>query len=84
MTILSTFFCLPILKAICTVERVWLVRLVLNAETVECMSWVCWSKLCCEILLLLNMADMDCLYVKGCGVSRNKSQKSFLNENKCM
>ena len=34
-----------------------------DVETVECMSWVCmvcWSKLC-EILLLLNMADMDCL-----------------------
>ena len=30
---------------------------------------VCWSKLCCEILLLLNMADMDCLYVEDCGVS---------------
>ena len=29
---------------------------------------VCWSKLC-EILLLLNMADMDRLYVEGCGVS---------------
>ena len=27
-----------------------------------------WSKLC-EILLLLNMADMDCLHVEGCGVS---------------
>ena len=56
----------------CGTERVWLVRLVLNAETVECMSWVCmvcWSKLCCEISLLLNMADMDCLYVEGCGVS---------------
>ena len=40
-------------------------------ETVECMSWVCMvrseSKLC-EILLLLNMADTDCLYVEGCGV----------------
>ena len=22
---------------------------------------VCWSKLCCEMLLLLNMADLDCL-----------------------
>ena len=65
MMILSSFLCVPILKAIGTVEqRVWLVRLVLNSETVECMSWVCmvcWSKLCCEILLLLNMADMDCL-----------------------
>ena len=29
---------------------------------------VCWSKLC-EILLLLNMADMDRLYVEGCGFS---------------
>ena len=28
-------------------------------------------KLCCEILLLLNVAeyDMDCLYVEACGVS---------------
>ena len=28
-------------------------------------------KLCFEILLLLNMADMNCLllYVEGCGVS---------------
>ena len=30
---------------------------------------VCWRELYCEILLLLNMADMDCLYVEGCGVS---------------
>ena len=44
-------------------------ELVLQARPFPCMSWVCWSKLCCEILLLLNMADMDCLYVKGCGVS---------------
>ena len=45
----------------------------------ECRNWgvhelglygtVCWSKLC-KILLLLNIADMDCLYVEGCGVSR--------------
>ena len=42
----------------------------LYAETVECMSnagsvcMVCWSfKLCCEILLLLNMAGMGRLYV---------------------
>ena len=26
------------------------------------------SKLCCEILLL-SVADMDCLYVEGCGVN---------------
>ena len=37
---------------------------VLPAETVECMSsagsvWLLGFKLCHEILLLLNMADMD-------------------------
>ena len=31
---------------------------------------VCWEfKLCCKILLLMNVANMDCLYVEGCGVS---------------
>ena len=25
--------------------------------------------LCCEILLLLDMADLDCLYVEDCGES---------------
>ena len=80
MTILSAFLCVPILKAISAVERKGsgLARLVLNVETVECMSWVCmvcWSKLCCEILLLvLNMANMDCLlcrrlYIVQCSFS---------------
>ena len=37
---------------VCLKQKLWSV----------CMSWVCmvcWSKLRCEILLLLNMADMD-------------------------
>ena len=39
-------------------------------KTEQC--WVCMAcssfKLCCEVLLLLNMADMDCFHVEDCGV----------------
>ena len=30
-------------------------------------SMACWSELCCEFVLLLNVADI--LYVEGCGRS---------------
>ena len=31
---------------------------------------VCWEfKLCCEVLLLLNVADMECFLCETCGVS---------------
>ena len=56
---------MPILKAVGAVE--WKGSgLVLNVETEECMSWVfmvCWSKLCCEISLLLSLAD-NCLFFR--------------------
>ena len=67
-----------ILKAIGAVERKGS-GLVLRVEIEECMGsvfMVCWSKLCCEILLLLNLAD-NCLlcrrlYIVQCSFSGAK------------
>ena len=36
---------------------------------------VCWSELC-EILLLLNMADMECLYVESCACGVSSAEYS--------
>ena len=65
---------MPILKAIGT-ERVWLLRLVLNVET-ACGGHELglYGMSCCEILLLLNMANMDRLlcrrvYIVQCSFS---------------
>ena len=72
---------MPILKAVGAV----------NVETEECMSWVfmvCWSKLCCEILLLLNLAD-NCLlcrrlYIVQCSFSGAKCMWKVLTKGWCI
>ena len=61
------------------VAAMWLLY---YAETVELheQCWVCMVmlelELCCEIVLLLNMADMDCR-VEDCGMSSAEYCCSF-------
>ena len=69
----------------CVVLWVAAMQLLLSMAGIVCLvrrnyeqCWVCmvcWEfKLFCKILLLMNVADMDCLYVEGCGGSSAEYQ----------
>ena len=64
--------------ALSCMQKLWSAQAVLNPYGML----ECRSKLCCEILLLLNMADI--LYAEGCGVSSGEYRVHLVGVNRLM